>query len=185
MSETTKRALAMSLKKLLDEKPLEKITINDITSDCGVNRQTFYYHFQDIYDLIEWMYTTAAEKAIGERNTYQTWQEGYLNLFCYLQENRSFVINTYHSLSREHLENYLYDKVYVLLKNVVDEVAQNRSIREEDKAFIANFYKYGFVGLTLEWVKNGMKEDPQMIIRRLETLIQGNFPEAVERFSNH
>ena len=55
MSQTTKRALAQSLKHLMEQKPLEKITVVDISEDCGVNRQTFYYHFQDIYDLIEWI----------------------------------------------------------------------------------------------------------------------------------
>ena len=54
MSDTTKRALETSLKNLLLKKPVYKITINDITEDCGVNRATFYYHFKDIYDLIEW-----------------------------------------------------------------------------------------------------------------------------------
>ena len=55
MAQTTKRALEASLKKLLLRKPLNKITINDITEDCGVNRMTFYYHFKDIYDLVDWM----------------------------------------------------------------------------------------------------------------------------------
>ena len=54
MSDITKRALEASLKKMLLKKPVTKITINDITEDCGVNRATFYYHFKDIYDLIEW-----------------------------------------------------------------------------------------------------------------------------------
>ena len=53
-SQLTKRALEESLKRLLLEKPLGKITIADITSDCGISRMTFYYHFQDIYDLVEW-----------------------------------------------------------------------------------------------------------------------------------
>ena len=54
MSQITKRALEASLKNLLLQKPLNKITINDITEDCGINRMTFYYHFKDIYDLVEW-----------------------------------------------------------------------------------------------------------------------------------
>ena len=54
MSEVTKRALEQSLKNLLLKKPLNKITINDIAEDCGINRMTFYYHFKDIYDLVEW-----------------------------------------------------------------------------------------------------------------------------------
>ena len=64
MSQTTKRALEASLKKLLLEKPLNKITINDITEDCGVNRMTFYYHFKDIYDLVDWILVEDAAKAM-------------------------------------------------------------------------------------------------------------------------
>lgn len=64
MSQITKRALAESLKKLLLEKPLDRITVSDITEDCGVSRMTFYYHFKDVYDLIEWTWLQEAERAL-------------------------------------------------------------------------------------------------------------------------
>lgn len=64
MSQVTKRALEQSLKNLLLKKPLNKITINDITEDCGINRMTFYYHFQDIYDLVEWACIEDAKKLL-------------------------------------------------------------------------------------------------------------------------
>ena len=76
MSEITKRALEQSLKNLLLKKPLNKITINDIAEDCGINRMTFYYHFKDIYDLVEWSCLEDAQKALKEKKTYDTWQEG-------------------------------------------------------------------------------------------------------------
>ena len=72
MAQTTKRALGASLKKLLAEKPLDKITVGDITQDCEVNRQTFYYHFKDVYDLIEWVYLDEATHALDGRKTYDT-----------------------------------------------------------------------------------------------------------------
>ena len=65
MSQTTKRALAASLEKLLAKKPLDKITVIDIVEDCEVNRQTFYYHFRDIYDLLEWTLLNETSKALG------------------------------------------------------------------------------------------------------------------------
>lgn len=69
MSQVTKRALEASLKNLLLKKPLSKITINDITEDCGINRMTFYYHFKDIYDLVEWSCAEDAKKALeGKKN---------------------------------------------------------------------------------------------------------------------
>jgi len=182
MSQTTKRALAASLKKLLAEKPLDKITVSDITEDCGMNRQTFYYHFQDIYDLIEWIYTSEATKALDGNKTYDTWQQGFLYIFEYVLANKSFVKSTYHSISREHLENYLYNETYNLLIGVIEEKAGGMPLREDDKAFIAHFYKYAFVGLMLEWVRTGMKEQPSAIIERLSILIGGNFTAALERF---
>ena len=64
MTKMTKMALAAALKKLLEKKPLSKITVTDITRECEINRHTFYYHFRDIYDLIEWIYVNEAEQYI-------------------------------------------------------------------------------------------------------------------------
>ena len=72
MSNITKRALEDSLKHLLLKKPVNKITINDISEDCGVNRATFYYHFQDIYALIEWSCEEDSRKALSDNTTYDT-----------------------------------------------------------------------------------------------------------------
>ena len=72
MSQVTKRALEASLKKLLLEKPLHKITVSDITDDCGINRMTFYYHFKDIYDLVGWSCEEDASRALAGKKTYET-----------------------------------------------------------------------------------------------------------------
>ena len=67
MSQVTKRALEQSLKNLLLKKPLTKITVNDIAEDCGINRMTFYYHFKDIYDLVDWIMVEDAQQAMEGR----------------------------------------------------------------------------------------------------------------------
>ena len=67
---------------LLLQKPLSKITISDITEDCGINRMTFYYHFKDIYDLVEWSCQEDASRALAGNKTYETWQQGFLQLSC-------------------------------------------------------------------------------------------------------
>lgn len=182
MTQTTKRALAASLKRLLAEKPLSKITITDITEDCEVNRQTFYYHFKDIYDLVEWIYTSEAAKALDGKKTHDTWQQGFLQIFMYVSENKNFIINTYGSLSRAHLDRFLLEETYQLLIGVVEELAADIPVREDDKQFIANFYKYGFVGQMLEWIGKGMKEKPEEIVNHLGIMLDGMFALSIEKF---
>lgn len=182
MSQTTKRALEASLKNLLLRKPLDKITINDITEDCGISRMTFYYHFKDIYDLVEWSCVEDASKALQGQKTYDTWQQGFLQIFDAVLANKPFIMNVYHSVSREQVELYLYRLTYDLLIGVVEEKAVGMSVREEDKKFIADFYKFAFVGLMLDWIRNGMKEDPKRIVDRLSILIQGDISRALENY---
>ena len=138
MSQITKRALAASLKNMLLKKPLNKITINDIAEDCGINRMTFYYHFKDIYDLVEWTCEEDAAKALEGKKTYNTWQQGFLNIFYAVLENKPFIMNVYRSVSREQVEIYLYRVTYDLLIGVVNERSANMSVSEDDKKFFAD-----------------------------------------------
>ncbi len=182
MSQMTKNALADSLKALLELRPVDKITISDITDDCGVNRMTFYYHFQDIYDLLEWSWIREANKVLNGKKTYDTWQQGFLQIFNAVSENKQIVMNIYHSVNREQIEIYLYKLTYDLLFGVIEENAAGMDVRDDDKKFIADFYKYAFVGLILDWIKNGMKADPSQIIEHLDVLIHGDIKKALNKF---
>lgn len=182
LSQITKRALEASLKNLLLKKPLDKITIADITDDCGISRMTFYYHFKDIYDLIEWACVEDARKILAGKKTYDTWQEGFLQIFEGVLQNKPFITNVYRSVSREQVEIYLYKVTYDLVIGVVEEKARGMTVREEDKQFIADFYKYAFVGLVLDWIRKDMKEDPRVIVDRLAVLVQGSMDQALNQY---
>lgn len=182
MSQITKRALETSLKNLLLEKPLDRITINDIAEDCGINRMTFYYHFKDIYDLIEWSCEEDASRALAGKKTYNTWQEGFLQIFEAVLVNKPFIMNVYRSVSREQVERYLYKLTYDLIIGVVEEKSAGLKVRNEDKRFIADFYKFAFVGLMLDWIRNDMKEDPNVIIARLGILMHDNITKALDAY---
>ena len=98
---TTKIALEASLKELLKKKPFDKITIADLTEDCGISRMAFYYHFKDIYDLVEWACVEDGKKALRDKKTYDTWQEGFAQIFEAVLENKPFIMNVYHSVRRD------------------------------------------------------------------------------------
>lgn len=182
MSQVTKHALEEALRELLVTKPLDKITISDITDRCGVNRMTFYYHFKDIYDLVEWTCEEEARRTIADKRSYKSWQEGYLAIFELVRSKRDFFFPVYRSISRDRVENYLYRVTYDLLAGVVDELSAGMSLREDDKRFVTNLYKYALVGLLLDWIANGLREDPQHIVAQLETAIHGNLLRALESF---
>ena len=184
MSQVTKRALVASLKNQLLKKPLDKVTISDITDDCGISRMTFYYHFKDIYDLIEWAFEEEASRILEGKKDYDTWQQGYLRIFEDLNANKPFIMNVYRSISREKVENYLYRITYDLLIHVINEKAKGMNVRDEDKEFLANFYKYSFVGLVLDWIKHDMKDDPNIIVDDLSVAIHGSVSAALERYRN-
>lgn len=182
MSQVTKRALAASLIKLLSQKPLDKVTVKDIIEDCGVNRQTFYYHFKDIYDLVDWIFLEMASEFLEGKETYDTWQQGFTQTLYGVLRNRRLIMNAYNSLSREQVERFLYALTYDLLLGVVEEEAVDVPIREEDKKFIIDFYKYAFVGFMIDWIKKGMKEQPEAFIEKLSVLIKGDIKRALDRF---
>ena len=182
MSQVTKRALEQSLKNLLLKKPLTKITVGEITEDCGINRMTFYYHFKDIYDLVEWSCLEDAKRALKEKKTYDTWQQGFLQIFKAVQENKPFILNVYRCVHREQVEKYLQPLVDQLLLNVINDEAAGITVRDEDKQFIAQVYSYMFIGLMLDWIKDDMHEDPQQIVEKLSKLIKGSVSVALSRF---
>ena len=183
MANMTKHALEASLKKLLLQKPLDKITINDLTEDCGISRMAFYYHFKDIYDLIEWACMEDASRALQGKKTYDSWQEGLSQIFDAVLENKPFIMNVYHSVSREQIENYLFQLTRDLLMGVVEEKSVGKKITQEEKIFIAEFYKYGFVGVMLDWIKQGMKADYHEIVEKMSTALNGNITRSIQNFS--
>ncbi len=183
MTNTTKQGLEAALKTMMLKKPLDKITIRDITDECGISRMAFYYHFRDIYDLVEWACTADAERALQGKKTYATWQEGLLQLFEAMQENKPFILNAYRCVSRDQMERFLYQLTYNLLRVVVDEQSQDMAIGQEDKDFIAEFYKYSFVGLMLDWIRGGMSEDYPILVRKISTTIRGNIGNSIRNFA--
>mgnify|MGYP002510494986 CR=1 FL=1 len=182
MSNTTKIALEASLKRLLMHKPLDKITINDLTADCGISRMSFYYHFRDIYDLVEWCCIEDGSRALQDKKTYDTWQEGICRIFEAVTENKTFILNVYRCVDRGKIENYLHKLTYQLVADVIEEKCAGVDIPQEDKTFIAQFYKYGFVGVMLDWIEQGMKEDYGRIVEMMSITLRGSIIRSIHNF---
>ena len=183
MANTTKRMLSMSLKKLLSKTTLDNITIQDITDDAEVSRKTFYYHFPDIFGLLEWMFQQDAEKLMKKYNNIDVWEQGFMELLCYIKKNKAVCMCTLHSLARDELERFVYKDVHQLILGIMDEVGGDLTVQEDGKEFVARFYTLSLCSLVVHWMKNGMKESPEDLIEKVSLTIQGNIRSAMERFA--
>lgn len=179
---STKAALGESLKKLIRTKRLDKITINELAMDCGVSRMAFYYHFKDIYDLVEWVCVEDGRKALQDKKTYDTWQEGVEQIFEAVLDNREFVLNVSRSIGRERIERYLYKFTYDMIREVVEEKCRGKELAEEHKVFMTDFYKYGMAGIMLDWIDHGMKRDYEEIVENMSIMLHGNIINSISNF---
>ncbi len=177
-SLTTKKAIAYTFKDLLREKPFNKITVNDIANKCDINRQTFYYHFQDIRDLIEWICIEEVDNILEKEDECEKWEDKFLLIFRIMEEEKIFVENIYYSVSVEVLRSNLYRLVYPIIYREILEKSKGKNLREEEKKFITDFYKYSFVSIVLNWIDKGMHENPELIIAKVSRLITGTIDHA-------
>lgn len=183
MALATKRLLADSLRQLLEKKPLEKITVKEIVENCGVNRQTFYYNFQDIYDLVEWIFRDTSEQLLATEHCAGDWKARLAVTAHYLRENEALVWNAMNGLNRVSLEKFLKAELYPIIKDVVDEKIGGRPILQEDREFIINVYVIGAIGLFFYWMDMGMESDYEMEINKLICLLDGSIEHLLTKFS--
>lgn len=171
MSTITKRALAEALKKMMEKKLLSKITVTDLAEACGINRHTFYYHFRDIYDLVEWIYCSEVERAIMGDDPADSWEERFRRFFTYARENKKFIMSTYASVQKDYLLRFMYTYIVKIISNILDEMAEGITVAPEKRKFITDFYTYAFEGIIFSWVRDGMEQDPEELIKILGAII--------------
>ena len=163
MAASTKRALAASLRKLLEHKTLDKITVRDITDDCQVNRQTFYYHFQDVYALLEWIFEDELAQVLGPEGTMDesSWKDTVIYMLHAMRENRSLIMNAYHAVNNQLLRRYLLNTIRPMLEASLRQLAVKNGlvISDANFTFLVNLYAFSTVGFLLDWVENNMRSD--------------------------
>ncbi len=178
----TKRALAASMKELMSDVPLSKITVYDIVKHCGLNRQTFYYHFKDKYDLVNWIYYTETIGFMGDFTDREHWTDGLCKLCIYMKENKKFYINALNDTGQNSFSEYLLQFLHELILSVLEELKGNRTVPAEELQFISDFYSFAFLGLISKWAKHGMKEDPREYVGRISDLTVGNVLHKLEEY---
>ena len=184
-SEAAKREICAALKALMAQKPLNKITVAEIMQSCGMARQHFYYHFEDIYDAVRWMFDQEAVALLREHEGVMLWQDGLLQLFQYLQENRTVCLCALHSLSREHLKRFFQTDIHAIIQSTIQRIVKklNYQAPDEEVDLLTKFYVGALANLIEEWLLGDIQETPEELIRFADQLLKDHVRGAALRMA--
>lgn len=181
-SDQTKRALASALKELMAQKPFDKITIHDLTERCGIRRQNFYYHFEDVYDLLRWTFQEEALTLLARHDGALLWQEGLLQLFHYIEDNRAVCLCALRSVGRDHLKRFFESDIHTIIHRTVEQIgreigAAQAGVTEDDIALMTHVQVVSYVAIIESWLLGEIDRTPEDLVsfadRMLQDLIQG------------
>lgn len=177
VSLQTKQALAAALKRLMAQKPVEKITIQELAELCGMKRQNFYYHFEDIYDLMRWMFQEEAMSLLQKREGALLWQEGILQLFQYLEDNRAVCLCALNSLGRDNIKRFFKADIYAVIGRVIAQMAEAVGYADETGPvggleLLTHFYVVSLAGIMESWLLGEIGQSPRELIDFFDLMLK-------------
>ena len=169
----TKKMLADSLKRAMKQKSFAKITVSEIIQDCGVNRKTFYYHFDDIYALLKWMFDEEAIEVVKHFDLLVNYEEAIRFIMNYIDENDYIISCAYNSIGREEMKNFFCADFWGIITAVIDsaEVRIGKTIEPAFKEYAVKFYTEAIAGMLIDWVQQKDKHDREKVIGYLTRII--------------
>ena len=184
-SEAAKREICAALKTLMAQKPLNKISIAEIMQSCGMARQHFYYHFEDIYDAVRWMFDQEAVALLRDHEGVMLWQDGLLQLFQYLQENRAVCLCALHSISREHLKRFFQTDIHSIIQSTIQRIVMelNCQTSDDEVDLLTKFYIGALTSMIEEWLLGDIKETPEELISFADQLLKDHVRGAALRMA--
>ncbi len=180
MANFTERAIKETFLKLLNEKPVNKITVKDISQTCGINRNTFYYHYNDIPSLMEEIFTEQAELIVNLDENASLY-ELLIYAADFAIENKTAVYHIYKSANREMFETYLERITEKTISDLIERKAREYNTSENNKKAIIHYYKCLLVGFVIDWLLSGMQYELQDELKIICDLFDGAMEKALER----
>ena len=172
-SMNTKRALAGSLRTAMEKKPFSKITVTEIITDCGVNRKTFYYHFQDIYALLKWMVQQDAVEVVKNVDLETNFNDAIAFVMTYVEENDHLVTCAYDSIGHDVVKSFFYSDFIELMGQFIGTMEKKAGLNLDTKykAFLSKFYTEALSGMLMDWIRDKETVDKDMVIAYIEKTI--------------
>lgn len=167
MQKDTKKLIFDTFIEQLEKKPFDKITVKDIVESCGINRNTFYYYYSDIYDLLEEVFTQELKVITEQHKNGGSWLEAFIKVANTAYRHKKIINNICSSRSYDYFENYMYKSCKHIMIDFIQYTSSGMAVPDEDVDFIASFYEYAFFGIISEWFRTGMREDPLELASQL------------------
>jgi len=177
----TKNLIKQEFIKLLNKKSLHNITVTEIAKQCKIERKTFYYHYENLPQLVKEIFDEELEDVIEEFNETLSWEESFISATKFILENKKVVKHMYESDYKVELEKYIFSISGEIMRKYVRRVAKDTKAQEIDIKLIAYFYQCALSSSLVEWVATDMKTDPKLVTRRLGKLMDGNILESLKR----
>lgn len=181
MPNFTKRAIKESFWKLLNRQPLSQISVRAIVEDCGINRNSFYYHFRDIPSLIEEIIREAADDLIKKYPSIASVDEAVEAAFRFTVDNKVAIRHICNSVNRDVYEQYLMRMCEYVVTTYYQTVYGQERVNEQDRDTIILFIKCEIFGLSIDWINSGMTDDAIVKLKQILTLCNGMIEELVEK----
>ncbi len=179
MSALTRNAIRQTFWTLLEREPLDKITVKQIVDACGISRNTFYYHYEDIRALLRDVLEAKLRNVFMEAPEPDRRREQALQLLTMIHDNRTALRHIYRSLDREQIQNNLEKATAALAQSAVD-AAGGAALDPKTRRTIAAFYTSAFLGVCFQWLESGTGEPPESLLERM-AIFDGLLEETVAK----
>ena len=184
MATGTKEALAAALRQMMTVKPIDKVTVKDIVEICGVNRQTFYYHFDDVDDLLEWVFERDSDRVFPKEVKASQWMEDMMGYLDYLVSNSAFTLNVYNSSSRLYMLRYLKARMRSCIRSYAEISSEGKNIDRQDFEFVVEFYSNCAIGFISQWMDMGMQMPKEITRERILRVMDQSVENLLDRFAS-
>ncbi len=173
----TKETFAKALKELLQERPLTKISVKDITEQCELSRNAFYYHFKDKYELINWIFYDDMIRNVNSFDDPSKLTDSFVNVCKCLYKEREFYFACFQYVGQNSLFETLHGMYYELWKMNLETryMQSNVQLSEEELDLMAKLNAYALVGIITDWVKKGMHNNYMSYFERVRSLLDTEY----------
>lgn len=177
----TRSLIADTFRRMLETKPFERITVKEIVEECGLTRNTFYYYYDDIYDIVDEILCSEAENLTVEIDEDTSLSEAMKRAVALAVNEPGLVRAVFRSQKSEELKVYFSRAMETVIAGVFEARTRGKEVSERDRRIIIDSFRFAFEGALEKWVAQGMKTPIAEEIERMAWLFEGSFGSAIAK----